>query len=99
MNVLLIWRARQLQTLVRQHTGGPVWGLPASSGSVPVLPKHHLNAVRVANGEIADSVRTGPNRNCYGGASTGDLGVERVHIPDPEKDANARWRVLALGQM
>src|SRR5262245_3100575 len=69
------------------------------AGSVPVLPKHHHNTVRIANGEVTNSIgaRLQRNRDCR--PPIDDLLVERVHILDPEEDAHPCRRAIPLGQM
>jgi hypothetical protein len=51
---------------------------------VPVLPKHHHDTVRVANGKVANSIGTRLDRNFDGDPPSDDLLVQRVHVPDPE---------------
>src|SRR4029077_3465771 len=58
-----------------------------------------FRSVRIANGKIAHSIGPRPNRHCDCRPSLDDLFVERVHVLDPEEDANTRRRVLALCQM
>src|SRR5262245_9235543 len=67
--------------------------------SVPVLPKNHHNTVRIANGEVTNSIgaRLQRNRDCR--PPIDDLLVERVHILDPEEDAHPCRRAIPLGQM
>jgi hypothetical protein len=71
----------------------------ALPGLVPVLPKHHYDTVRVANGKVANPIGTRLEWNFDGDPPSEDLLVKRVHVPDPEEDANTHRRVLALGQM
>src|SRR5436190_14855026 len=69
----------------------------AMTGLVPVLPKHHHDAVRVANGEVANVIGTRLDRNVDGDPASDDVLVERVHVFDPEEEANTSRRALALG--
>src|SRR5467141_895286 len=70
-----------------------------SVGLVPILPKHHHHTVRVVNREIANVIGTRLDRNVDGDPASDDVLVERVHVLDPEEEANTRRRALALGEM
>ena len=52
-----------------------------------------------ANGKVANPIGTRPDRHLDCDPPSDDLLVKRVHVLDPEEDANTRRRPVALGQM